>query len=129
MAKNVLHKMSAPKIVQERTWRDEKIFIYFSPRGTAKFASHTVPGDWVVAAPRKPVSAGQEVTWQAVGDCRKLELDLPEIFEEPRQIVVEGNSASATLKDGVVPGLYLYEAYCNGQLATGGSAPGLIVDP
>lgn len=129
MAKNVLHKMSAPKIVQERTWRDEKIFIYFSPRGTAKFSSHPVPGDWVVAEARKPVSAGQEVTWQAVGDCRKLELDLPEIFEEPRQIVIEGNSASATLKDGIVPGLYLYEAYCNGQLATGGSAPGLIVDP
>src|ERR1700686_464411 len=129
MAKNVLHKMSAPKIVQEKTWRDEKVFIYFSPRGTAKFDSHTVPGDWVVAAPRKPVSAGQEVTWQAVGDCRKLELDLPEIFEAPRQIVVEGNSASATLKDDIVPGLYLYEAYCNGQLATGGSAPGLIVDP
>ncbi|MCU1272151.1 MAG: hypothetical protein JWN74_3445 [Acidobacteriaceae bacterium] len=129
MAKNVLHKMSAPKIVQERTWRDEKIFIYFSPRGTGKFASHPVPGDWVVAALRKPVSVGQEVTWQAVGDCRKLELDLPEIFEEPRQIVVEGNSASATLKDDVAPGLYLYEAYCNGQLATGGSAPGLIVDP
>jgi hypothetical protein len=129
MAKNVLHKMSAPKILQERTWRDEKVFIYFSPRGTAKFASHAVPGDWIVAEPRKPVSVGQEVTWQALGDCRKLELDLPDIFEEPRQIVIEGNSASAILKDGIVPGLYLYEAYCNGQLATGGSAPGLIVDP
>ena len=129
MAKNVLHKMSAPKIVQERTWRDEKIFIYFSPRGTARFSGRTAAGDWVVAEPRKPVSMGQEVTWQALGDCRKLELDLPDIFEEPRQIVIEGNSASARLKDGVVPGLYLYEAYCNGQLATGGSAPGLIVDP
>ena len=129
MAKNVLHKMSAPKILQERTWRDEKVFIYFSPRGTAKFSGRAVAGDWVVAEPRKPVSMGQEVTWQALGDCRKLELDLPDIFEEPRQIVIEGNSASARLKDDVVPGLYLYEAYCNGQLATGGSAPGLIVDP
>jgi hypothetical protein len=88
-----------------------------------------VPGDWVVAEPRKPVSAGQEVTWQALGDCRKLELDLPDIFEEPRQIVVDGQSASANLKDDIAPGLYLYEAYVNGQLATGGSAPGLIVDP
>jgi hypothetical protein len=129
MAKNVLHKMSAPKIVQERTWRDEKVFIYFSPRGTAQFAGRPVPGDWVVAEPRKPVSAGQEVTWQALGDCRKLELDLPDIFEEPRQIVVDGQSASASLKDDIAPGLYLYEAYVNGQLATGGSAPGLIVDP
>jgi hypothetical protein len=129
MAKNVLHKMSAPKIVQERTWRDEKVFIYFSPRGTTQFAGRPMPGDWVVAEPRKPVSAGQEVTWQALGDCRKLELDLPDIFEEPRQIVVDGQSASASLKDDIAPGLYLYEAYVNGQLATGGSAPGLIVDP
>lgn len=129
MARNVLHKIPTPKVVQERIWRDEKIFIYFEPRGTAKFAAHPVPGDWVVAEPRKPVSAGQEVTWQALGDCRKLELDLPDIFEEPRQIVVEGSSASAILKEDVVAGLYFYEAYCNGQLATGGSSPGLIVDP
>jgi hypothetical protein len=130
MARNVLHKMSEPrKIAQERTWRDEKIFIYFSPRGTAKFEGHSVAGDWIVAEPRKPVSSGQEVTWQAVGGCRKLELDLPDIFEEPRQIRIDSDIASATLKIDIEPGLYFYEAYCNGQLATGGSSPGLIVDP
>jgi hypothetical protein len=133
MAKNAVHEMPAPTTdpttAQHRTWRDEKIFIYFSPRGTDQFAGRAVPGDWVVAEPRKPVSMGQEVRWQALGDCRRLELDLPDIFEEPRQVVVNGQSASATLKKGVVPGLYLYEAYVNGQLATGGSAPGLIVDP
>jgi hypothetical protein len=130
MARNVLHKMSEmKKIPQERTWRDEKIFIYFSPRGTDKFAGHSVPGDWIVAEPRKPVSRGQEVIWQALGDCNKLELDLPDIFEPPLQIVVDGNAASATLKTDIDSGLYFYEAYCNGQLATGGSSPGVIVDP
>ena len=125
MARNALHTMSEPKKVpQERVWRDEKIFIYFEPRGTNKFAGHSVAGDWVVAEPRKPVSAGQEFTWQAVGDCRKIELDLPDIFEEPRQIVINGNTASANLKPNIAPGLYLYEAYCNGQRATGGSSPG-----
>lgn len=132
MAKNVLHKMSVPIVdpttTQERTWRDEKIFIYFSPRGTAQFDGRAPAGDWVVAEPRKPVSPGQEVTWQAVGRSDKLELDLPDIFEEPRQIVTNGQSATAILKDDIVPGLYLYEAYVDGHLATGGSAPGLIVD-
>jgi len=132
MAKNAVHEMPAPTAdlatAQEKTWRDEKIFIYFSPRGTAQFDGRAPAGDWVVAEPRKPVSPGQEVTWQAVGNSDKLELDLPDIFEEPRQIVTNGQSASAILKDDIVPGLYLYEAYVNGQLATGGSAPGLIVD-
>jgi hypothetical protein len=130
MSRSALHKITdARNMTRIKEWREEKVFIYFSPRGTGKFAGHSVPGDWVVAAPRKPVSPGQEVTWQALGDCRKLELNLPDIFEEPRQIIIEGNAASATLKSVITPGLYLYEAYCNDQLATGGSAPGLIVDP
>ncbi len=130
MSQSAVHKITdARKTTRVRAWREEKVFIYFAPRGTAKFAGHPVPGDWVVAEPRKPVSPGQEVTWQALGGCRKLELDLPEIFEEPRQIVVEGDLASAILKSDITPGLYFYDAYCNGQIATGGSSPGLIVDP
>jgi hypothetical protein len=113
---------------QERSWRDEKVFIYFSPRGTAEFKGHPTAGDWVVAEPRKPVSPGQTVTWLALGNCTKFELNLPDVFEEPLQVVVQGNTASATLKEDAEPGLVLYEAYCNDQLAIGGSAPGVIID-
>jgi len=130
MQRNVLHKMpEANKVPRAKTWRDEKVFIYFSPRGTSKFAGHSAPGDWVVAEPRKPVSPGQEVTWQVAGNCRKLELNLPDVFEEPRQIVVEGNTATATVRSDAAPGSQLYDAYVNDQLATGGSSPGVIIDP
>jgi hypothetical protein len=130
MQRNVVHKISdAKKVSRGQTSRDEKVFIYFSPRGTAKFAGHSAPGDWIVADARKPVSPGQEIVWQAVGNCHKLELNLPAVFEEPRQIVVEGNTASAILRDDAPPGLVLYDLYCNDQLATGGSSPGLIIDP
>jgi hypothetical protein len=130
MQRNVLHKMpEAKKASRGQTSRDEKVFIYFSPRGTAKFAGHSAPGDWVVADARKPVSPGQEVTWQAVGNCQKLELNLPSVFEEPRQIVVEGNTATATVRGDAAPGLVLYDVYVNDQIATGGSSPGVIIDP
>jgi hypothetical protein len=130
MQRNVLHKMpEAKKASRGQTSRDEKVFIYFSPRGTAKFAGHSAPGDWVVADARKPVSPGQEVTWQAVGSCQKLELNLPSVFEEPRQIVVEGNTATATVRGDAAPGLVLYDVYVNDQIATGGSSPGVIIDP
>ena len=130
MQRNVLHKISDTKKVRRvNTWRDEKVFIYFSPRGTAKFAGHSAPGDWVVAEPRKPVTPGQEITWQVIGNCRKLELNLPDVFAEPRQIVVEGDTATATLRSDAAPGLQLYDVYCNDQLATGGSSPGVIIDP
>jgi hypothetical protein len=130
MQRNVLHKMpEAKKVARGQTSRDEKVFIYFSPRGTAKFAGHSAPGDWVVADARKPVSPGQEVTWLAVGNCRKLELNLPGDFEEPRQIVVEGNTATATVRGDAAPGLVLYDVYVNDQIATGGSSPGVIIDP
>jgi len=127
---SVLRNISEGKNVQPaKAWRDEKVFIYFSPRGTAKFEGHDLPGDWVVAEPRKPVSPGQEVTWQAVGGgAHKLELNLPDIFEQPLQ-AVDSDTVSATLRGDIEPGLYLYEAYVNGQLATGGSSPGVIVDP
>ena len=109
--------------------RAEKVFIYFSPRGTPASKGHSAAGDWIVAEPRKPVSPGQKVTWQVVGNCRKLELDLPEVFDEPRQIAVESGTAYAVVSGHAAPGLYLYEAYINGQLATGGSSPGVIIDP
>lgn len=126
---SVLRNISEGKNVEyTKAWRDEKVFIYFSPRGTAKFEGHDVAGDWVVAEPRKPVSPGQEITWQVVGGANKLELNLPDIFEEPLR-AVDGDTVSASVKIDVAPGLYLYEAYVNGQLATGGSSPGVIVDP
>ncbi|SRR5581483_7045489 len=111
-----------------RMFREEKIFIYFEPRGTPATKGHAAAGDWVVSEGRKPVSPGQTITWQVVGNVRKFELDLPEIFE-PRQIVVDCNIAQATVSANAEPGLFLYEAYVNDQLATGGSAPGVIVDP
>jgi hypothetical protein len=111
-----------------REYREEKVFIYFSPRGTPASKLHSAAGDWVVAEPRKPVSPGQTVTWQVVGNTRKLELDLPEVFNEPRQIVVDGGTAYSVVSEHAAPGLYLYEAYVDGQLATGGSSPGVIID-
>src|SRR5260370_34029766 len=130
MQRNVLHKMpEANKVPRAKTWRDEKVFIYFSPRGTSKFAGHSAPGDWVVAEPRKPVSPGQEVTWQVAGNCRKLELNLPYVFEEARQIVVEGDTATATLRGDAPPAVVFDDVYCTDQLATGGSSPGIIIDP
>lgn len=109
--------------------RQEKVFIYFSPRGTPASKGHSAAGDWIVAEPRKPVSPGQTVTWQVVGNSRTLELDLPNVFEEPRQIRVEGDTAYSVVSQRAAPGLYLYEAYVDGQLATGGSSPGVIIDP
>lgn len=127
MQRSVLHKMTVGKVVpRAKTLRDEKVFIYFSPRGTDKFAGRPVPGDWVVADGRKPVSPGQEVFWQVVGGCRKLELNLPAEFKD---LVVNGDSASAIVRGDAMPGLVLYDVYVNDQLATGGSSPGVIIDP
>jgi hypothetical protein len=106
--------------------REEKVFIYFSPRGTPASKGHPAAGDWIVAEPRKPVSPGQTVTWQVVGDGRKLELDLPAVFDQP--ISAYPGSAQATVNAEAEPGLYLYEAYVDGQLAIGGSSPGVIID-
>jgi len=115
-----------PANTQARIFREEKVFIYFEPRGTPASNGHPAAGDWIVAEPRKPVSPGQTITWQAVGTCKKLELDLPEVFEN---VVVRGNTGQATIRQNAEPGLVLYEAYVNGQLAIGGSAPGVIIDP
>jgi hypothetical protein len=113
-----------------RSLREDKIIIYFSSRPTPQFKGHAAaPGDWIIADPRKVVYPGQTITWTAVGDCRKLELDLPDIFPEPRQIIVNGNTVSATLSADAAAGPYFYEAYCNDQLALGGSSPVLIIDP
>jgi hypothetical protein len=64
-----------------------------------------------------------------VGNCRKLELNLPNVFADPTQVVVSGNTASARLRDDAAAGPYQYEAYCNDQLALGGSSPIIIIDP
>lgn len=112
-----------------RMLREDKVLIYFSPRSTPPFKGHEPPGDWIIADPRKVVYPGQTITWTAVGNCHKLELDLPKIFPEPRQIIVNGNTVSATLSEDAAAGPYFYEAYCNDQLALGGSSPVLIIDP
>lgn len=111
---------------QVPVYREEKVFIYFSPRGTPASKGHAAAGDWIIAEPRKPVSPSQTVTWQVVGNCQKLELDLPEVFDQP--IMSGPESASATVSAQAEPGLYLYEAYVDGQLAIGGSSPGVIID-
>lgn len=118
--------ISDGKLPRPKPLRDEKVFIYFSPRGTKKFDGHPAPGDWVVADGRKPVTPGQEITWQVVGDCHKLELDLPEVFEG---LDVHGGTASARVRGDAAPGLVLYDVYVDDQLATGGSSPGIIIDP
>lgn len=106
-----------------------KILIYFLPRTTPQFEGHAAPGDWIIAEPRKAVGRGQTITWKAVGNCRKLEVDLPAVFPDPRQIIADGSEVSATVSADAPPGPYLYEAYCDGQLALGGSSPILIIDP
>jgi hypothetical protein len=111
---------------QAREYREEKVFIYFSPRGTPASKGHAAAGDWIVAEPRKPVSPGQTVTWQVVGNCQKLELDLPDVFNEP--IMAGPETVYATVRAQAESGLYLYEAYVDGQLAIGGSSPGVIID-
>jgi hypothetical protein len=113
-----------PKQVPQ--YREEKVFIYFSPRGTPASKEHAAAGDWIIAEPRKPVSPGQTVTWQVVGNCQRLELDLPDVFGQPTKVRPE--TAYATVSEQAEPGLYLYEAYVDGQLAIGGSSPGVIID-
>jgi|SRR5581483_6986143 len=111
--------------------RAENIFIYFSPRSTQKLVaadSHPAPGDWVVTERFKAVMPGQIVTWKVVNKCQKLELYLPDVFDPPQRIV-NGNTAWSQIRDDAVPGLYYYEAYVDGQLVTGGSSPGVIIDP
>lgn len=112
---------------QSTPWRDEKIHIYFSPRESRLLRGGATAGDWIVAEPRKIVSAGQDVIWQAVGPCEKLELILPsDVFDSQNQL--SPCKVSAQVKEEASAGLHLYEAYVNGTLATGGSSPGLIID-
>jgi hypothetical protein len=112
-----------------QTLRQDRIVIYFNPRGTRAFDGHSTPGDWIVANPKKIAYPGQTLTWKAVGGCQKLELALPDAFCPPLQVVVNGDTASATLREDASAGAYAYEAYCNDQLATGGSSPIVIIDP
>jgi hypothetical protein len=108
---------------------EAKIFIYFYPRATPPFEGHPAPGDWIVADSPKIVNRSQRITWKAVGDCQKLEVDLPDVFPEPHQLSVQGNTVSTTLRDDAPSGPYAYEVYCNDRLAIGGSSPIIIIDP
>jgi plastocyanin len=112
-----------------RALREDKILIYFSPRSVERLKGHGVPGDWIIADPKKVVYPGQTITWTAVGRCTKIEVDLPNVFPAPHQKIVQGDTVSATLDDVAPAGAYVYEVYCNDQLALGGSSPVLIIDP
>ncbi len=128
MPKNV-SKTQSRETYRARSWREEKIFIVFSPRATQRTLKLGADiGDWIVTEPKKPVYRGQTVEWQAVGPCKKLELDLPGVFEPPLR-KVGTDTVEATVRRDAPKGYYEYEAYCNGQLAIGGSSPGVIVDP
>ena len=110
-----------------RAWREEKVFIAFHEHGARLQALlGRKVGDWVVTPKDKPVSRGQTVRWQTVPEA-DLELFLPEVFE-PSHVKGKGQ-ATAAVRPDATPGYYLYEAYCDGELATGGSSPGMIVDP
>jgi hypothetical protein len=113
---------------QSLKWREEKVFIVFHKHGVPlKAPGGKEFGDWVVTPGDKPISIGQTVTWQTIPEA-KLELFLPDAFK-PNHIIDDKGKASATLR-GEGQGKYLpYEAYCDGQLAIAGSAPGIIVDP
>jgi hypothetical protein len=116
--------------IQDRPWRAEKVLIYFEPRQSAlRLNKDSEPaGDWIVAEPRKIVSKGQEIVWQALGPCEKLDLVLPDdVCNPPKRI--SDCTMSATVKDDAPIGLQFYEAFVNGTPATGGSSPGLIIDP
>ena len=115
---------------QNRPWRDEKVLIYFEPRQSLlRLDPKSGPsGDWIIAEPRKIVSKGQEVVWQALGPCEKLELVLPDNVCDPPERISDC-SLSATVREDAPVGLQFYEAYVNGTLAIGGSSPGLIIDP
>ncbi|HEV2696655.1 MAG TPA: hypothetical protein VGU90_01595 [Terriglobales bacterium] len=122
-ARTITHAKLTPEECREIA-REEKIFICFFARQSQ---GPNTPGDWVVADPLKPVSYGQEVNWQTVGRCNDLRLDLPhDVFEG---LSVNGNTATAFVKMAAPPGVHFYEAYVDGQLAIGGSSPGVIIDP
>jgi hypothetical protein len=108
---------------QLRQWRDEKVFIVFHAH-SVQLKDKKV-GDWVVTPGDKPISRGQKVTWQTFSDV-DLELFLPDVFE-PNHIKTK-RQASATLRDNAPDGYYTYAVYCDGQLATASSPPGIIVD-
>jgi hypothetical protein len=108
----------------KRPWRDEKIIIAFRPRLTP--LEKTGVGDWLVLPGIKLLNPGQTVTWKSVPDAN-IELFLPDVFTQTH---VKGRGVvKATVKDKPPSAFYFYEAYCDGQLATGGSSPGVIIDP
>jgi hypothetical protein len=110
--------------------RAENIMLYFSARTTSSLIKngHRPPGDWLIAEPLKVVSPGQFVTWKVSGKCEKLELFLPDVFE-PRELAIKGNTGYARVKPTAGEGVYQYEAYVDGMLATGHSSPAVIIDP
>lgn len=112
---------------RSRAVREEKVFLVFIPHeANLPALNGKKVGDWVVEPGSKPAYPGQTITWKTVPDA-ELQLFLPEVFEKVQQS--ERGEASARVKNDVKSGLYMYEAYCDGQLATGGSSPKVIIDP
>ena len=113
--------------VANRAWRDEKVIIVFRPRLSQliKLDKKDV-GDWVVLPANKLISPGKTITWKSVPDA-DIELFLPDVFTQTH--VTGRGEVKATVKGKTPSAFYPYEAFCNGQLATGGSSPGVIIDP
>lgn len=112
---------------RSRATREDKVLLVFVPhRANLPALSEKQVGDWIVEPGRKPVYPGQTVTWKTV-PAAELELFLPDVFENLTTSAT--GEASATVKSDAPSGLFLYEAFCNGQLATGGSSPSVIIDP
>ena len=104
---------------------DYEVLIVFHPRGSQLKALAGKAGDWVVTTRHVVARPGETIKWRTVPRV-KLEVYLPEAFTESH---VQGNgSVTADLKRNVDLGHFLYEVFCDGQLATGGSSPGVIVD-
>ena len=104
-----------------------EVKIIFHPRQSGLKGPGGKPaGDWVVTPKDVPAHWRDEITWRTIPDAQ-LVLSLPtSIFAVSGAL---GNTtATAPLKNGTGSAYAHYEAWCDGQLATGGSSPGVIVD-
>jgi hypothetical protein len=107
------------------THRLEKLMVFYDEKEE----------EWRVRPGTKALSPGQEVMWQAF-DCDSFELALPDVFEdtEPEACEVAGGKSKiwrsvATVRHDAEPGVYTYQALCDGDEAEGDSDPKVIIDP
>ena len=107
-----------------------EVKIIFHPRASArqlKALRRKPVGDWVVTPRDAQMYWRDTVTWRSIPPTAQIEVYLPtDVFQEA--YVSGTGSVTARLIDGSGSVYRNYEAYCDGQLATGGSSPGVIVD-